>query len=139
MKEILAIVRMKKTGATKKALISAGVAGFTAIRVLGRGRKVEDNEVIMPCKTRLMEMAVDDVLDLHDTEEEITTFLDGTRLFPRRLFTILVHDEDVPRVIEGIMIANKTDRGVGDGVIFVLPVLDAIRIRTGETGEAAIW
>ena len=37
MKEIMAIVRMKKTGATKKALIAAGVAGFTAVKVLGRG------------------------------------------------------------------------------------------------------
>ena len=38
MKEIMAIVRMKKTGATKKALIAAGVAGFTAVKVLGRGK-----------------------------------------------------------------------------------------------------
>ena len=45
MKEILAVVRMKKTGATKKALVGAGVAGFTAVKVLGRGRLVTDRGV----------------------------------------------------------------------------------------------
>ena len=56
MKEIIAIVRMNKTGATKKALVAAGVAGFTAFKVMGRGKLVEDSAVIAARKKQLMEM-----------------------------------------------------------------------------------
>ena len=139
MKEIMAVVRMNRTGATKKALIGAGVAGFTAVKVLGRGRPLEDPAVIRERKERLLEMAVDDVTDPAETERQVASFLDGTRLFPRRLFTILAHDEDVPRIVAAITGANRTDDWVGDGAIFVLPVADAVRVRTGESGEAAIW
>ncbi|AFC98915.1 Nitrogen regulatory protein-PII [Methanocella conradii HZ254] len=139
MKEIMAIVRMNKAGATKKALINAGVAGFTAVKVLGRGRLVTDPEVIAKRKAQLMSMSFDDVTESGATEKLVTDFLDGTRLFPRRLFTILAHDEDVPRIVEAIMQANRTDCKVGDGKIFVLPMLDAVRVRTGESGDAAIW
>ena len=69
----------------------------------------------------------------------VTGFLDGSRFFPRRLFTILVHDDDVPRIIEAITQANRTEYGIGDGTIFVMPISDAVRVRTGEAGEAAIW
>jgi nitrogen regulatory protein PII 2 len=68
----------------------------------------------------------------------IDGFLDGHRLFPRRLFTILAHDEDVPTIIEAITKANRTENQVGDGKIIVLPILDAIRVRTGESGEEAV-
>lgn len=130
---------MKRTSATKRALIDAGVAGFTAVRVMGRGKLVHDEKVIMPCKEILMEMAPDDVIDEQVSEEEIVTFLDDTRMFPRRLFTILAYDEDVPRIVEAIMKANRTERGAGDGKVFITPVADAIRVRTGESGDAAIW
>ncbi|WP_174589721.1 P-II family nitrogen regulator [Methanocella conradii] len=139
MKEIMAIVRMNKTGATKKALINAGVAGFTTVKVLGRGRLVTDPGVIAKRKAQPMSMNFDDVTESGATEKLVTDFLDGTRLFPRRLFIILAHDEDVPRIVEAIMQANRTDCKVGDGKIFVLPMLDAVRVRTGESGDAAIW
>lgn len=139
MKEILAVVRMKKTGATKKALVAAGVAGFTAVKVLGRGRLVTDPAQIEECKGKLLAMGVDDLGGAEDTGRLITGFLDGSRFFPRRLFTILAHDDDVPRIIEAITNANRTDHGIGDGTIFVMPILDAVRVRTGESGEAAIW
>jgi nitrogen regulatory protein PII 2 len=139
MKEIMAVVRMNRTGATKKALVEAGVAGFTAVKVLGRGKLVTDPEVIAQRKAQLMSMSIDDVTESGATEKLVTDFLDGTRLFPRRLFTILAHDEDVPRIVEAVMQANRTDCKVGDGKIFVLPMLDAVRVRTGESGEAAIW
>ena len=139
MKEIMAIVRMKKTGATKKALINAGVAGFTAMKVTGRGKLVKNEEVIMPCKEKLMKMADDDVIDIQESEEQVVTFLDDTRMFPRRLFTILAYDEDVPRIIDAIIKVNRTERGAGDGKIFVTPVSDAVRVRTGESGDSAIW
>jgi len=139
MKEILAVVRMKKTGATKKALVAAGVAGFTAVKVLGRGRLVTDPARIEECKEKLLAMGVNDGAGEGETEQLVTSFLDGSRFFPRRLFTILAHDDDVPRIVEAITNANRTDHGIGDGTIFIMPVLDAVRVRTGESGEAAIW
>ena len=139
MKEIMAVVRMKKTGATKKALVAAGVAGFTAVKVLGRGNLVTDSKALEECKEKLLSMGMDEFSDAGDTEKTVTGFLDGSRLFPRRLFTILVHDDDVPRIIEAITKANRTEYGIGDGTIFVMPVSDAVRVRTGEAGEAAIW
>ncbi|MDD4137218.1 MAG: P-II family nitrogen regulator [Methanoregula sp.] len=139
MKEIMAVVRMKKTGATKKALVAAGVAGFTAVKVLGRGRLVTDRQELDKCREKLLAMGIDEFSDTGDTEKLVTGFLDGSRFFPRRLFTILVHDDDVPRIIEAITKVNRTEYGIGDGTIFVLPVSDAVRVRTGEAGEAAIW
>jgi len=139
MKEIMAIVRMKKTGVTKKSLIAAGVAGFTAVKVLGRGKLVTDSQELEKCKEKLLAMGMDEFSDARDTERLVTSFLDGSRFFPRRLFTILAYDEDVPRIIEAITNANRTEYGIGDGTIFVLPVTDAVRVRTGETGDAAIW
>jgi len=139
MKEIMAVVRMNKTNATKKALIDTGVAGFTAIKVLGRGKPVEDPVMIQERKQELLELAIDESIDADEAEKQVVSFLDGSRLFPRRLFTILAHDDDVPRIIEAITRANKTENNAGDGTIFVMPIADAIRVRTGETGEAAIW
>ena len=139
MKEIMAIVRMKKTGATKKALVAAGVAGFTAVKVLGRGNLVTDPTTLEECKEKLLSMGMDEFSEAGDTEKMVTSFLDGSRFFPRRLFTILAHDDDVPRIIEAVAKANRTEYGIGDGTIFVLPVSDAVRVRTGEAGEAAIW
>ncbi|MDR3563639.1 MAG: P-II family nitrogen regulator [Negativicutes bacterium] len=138
MKEILAIVRMNKTGATKKALVEAGVAGFTAVKVLGRGKMVGDPAVIAERKASLLEMAVDDVSERELAEKEVTEFLDGSRLFPRRLFTVVSPDGEVAKIVEAISKANRTDNKVGDGKIFILPLADAIRVRTGETGEEAI-
>lgn len=139
MKEIMAVIRMNKTNVTKKALVDAGVAGFTALKVMGRGKRVEDISIIQERKEALLALASDDVLDPEETEEQVTSFLDGSRLFPRRLFTILAHDEDVPRIVEAIIKVNKTENQVGDGTIFIMPVGDAVRVRTAETGEAAIW
>jgi nitrogen regulatory protein PII 2 len=139
MKEILAVVRMNMTGATKKALVEAGVAGFTAVKVLGRGKPIPHPDAIEEPKQKLMAMAADDINDLAETERQVTSFLDGSRPFPRRLFTVLVHDEDVPRIVDAIIRANKSESQVGGGIILVLPIEDAVRVRTGESGEAAIW
>ena len=53
-------------------------------------------------------MGADDFSDAGDTEKQVTSFLDGSRFFPRRLFTILAHDDDVPRIVEAITKANRT-------------------------------
>ncbi len=135
MKEIIAVIRMNKVSAMKKALVEVGVAGFTAFKVMGRGRLVTDPTLIADRRQTLLALSKDDAAR---TEKLIVEFLDGTRLFPRRLFTILAHDEDVPKIVDKIIEVNRTDNKVGDGKIFVLPVFDAIRVRTGETGDAAV-
>ncbi len=137
MKEIIAVIRMNKTNAMKRALVEAGVAGFTAAKVLGRGKLVDDPSVIAERKARLLALAGDEV-EPAETEQLVDGFLDGSRLFPRRLFTIMAYDQDVPRIVDAIMKANRTTNKVGDGKIFVLPVLDAVRVRTGEAGDAAL-
>jgi len=136
MKEIIAVVRMNKTGATKKALVEVGAAGFTAIKVEGRGKIVTNPSLILERKNEMLLMAGED--DTGEAEKLITDFLVGTSLFPMRLFTILAHDEDVTKIVEAIIQANKTCNNVGDGKIFVLPITDVVRVRTGETGEAAV-
>ncbi|MCB8816093.1 P-II family nitrogen regulator [Desulfosporosinus shakirovi] len=135
MKEIIAVVRMNKVSVTKKALIEVGAAGFTATKVVGRGKLVEDKSIIAERRKTLLALAQKDD---QTTEKMITEFLDGTRLFPRRMFNILAHDEDVVKIISAIIKANKTEYKVGDGKIFVLPALDAVRVRTKESGDAAI-
>lgn len=136
MKEIIAIVRMNKTNATKKALVEAGAAGFTAIRVQGRGKLVTDKSVIADRKADLMALA--NAEDQKEAETLIEGFLDGSRLFARRMFNVVAEDSHVEKIVEAIMTANRTDYKVGDGKIFVLPLHDAVRVRTGEHGEAAI-
>jgi nitrogen regulatory protein PII 2 len=136
MKEIIAVVRMNKTGATKKALVEVGAAGFTAIKVEGRGKIVTNPSLILERKNEMLLMAGED--DTGEAEKLITDFLVGTSLFPMRMFTILAHDEDVTKIVEAIIQANKTCNNVGDGKIFVLPITDVVRVRTGETGEAAV-
>lgn len=135
MKEIIAVVRMNKTSATKQALVRAGAAGFTAFKVMGRGQLVQDESVIVERKNKLLQLAGDDE---QETALLIEGFLTGERLFPRRLFNVLAKDEDVEGIVAAIIAANRTDNKVGDGKIFVLPVTDAVRVRTGETGEAAV-
>ncbi len=136
MKEIIAVVRMNKTSATKKALVDVGAAGFTAEKVMGRGKLVEEKELIAARRANLMELAKAE--EDKETEELIDGFLDGSRLFPRRMFTVFAHDEDVERIVNAIIKVNQTDNNVGDGKVFVLPAMDVVRIRTNESGEYAI-
>ncbi len=135
MQEILAIVRMNKTSATKKALVEAGVAGFTAFKVMGRGKLIDDPAIVAERKDKMMSMPG---ADEQDAEMLIDGFLDGHRLFPRRLFTILAHDEDVTKIVDAIISVNRTENRVGDGKIIIMPMLDAVRVRTGESGEDAV-
>jgi len=59
------------------------------------------------------------------------------RFIPKRMFTIVVDDENVNEVVQKIIEVNQTGN-VGDGKIFVSGVTEAIRIRTGESGEATV-
>ncbi len=126
MKEIIAIIRMNKVNATKKALADIGVCGLHAMKVMGRGK-----------------MKVDfSLLNELGAKEEIGGILadglsEGARLIPKRMLTILAHDGEVPKIVETLIKVNKEGHK-GDGKIFVGPVLDAVRVRTGEQGEAAV-
>lgn len=126
MKEIIAIVRMNKVNETKKALADIGICSLHAIKVMGRG-KMQVNF---------------SVLDSLGVQEEIGGIIadglaKGSRLIPKRLLTILVQDGEVNKVVDTIIKVNKGGNK-GDGKIFIAPVIDAVRVRTGERGKEAI-
>lgn len=126
MKEIVAIIRMNKVNVTKKALADIGVCGLHAMKVMGRGKVHVDFAL----------------LNEIGSGEEIGELLadglaKGSRLIPKRLITILVRDQDVEKVVSAIIKVNK-EGNKGDGKIFVSPILDAARVRTGERGEQAV-
>ena len=123
MKQILAIIRPLKINETKEALIKAGVSAFTATKVLGRGRGNVDFRVLRAAES--------------GTEEAIARLGEGPILISKRLMNIVVPDDKVPVVVQTIMESNKTGTA-GDGRIFVLPVHEAIRIRTGERDSTAL-
>jgi nitrogen regulatory protein PII 2 len=124
MKKILAIIRMNKVNVTKQALIEAGFPAFTVRKAQGRGRGNVDFRVIRGAEVGAPEA----LARLKD---------DGPMLIPKRLMTVVVEDTAVPKVVETIIQSNKTGQ-TGDGKIFVLPLSDVIRIRTGEKGAAAV-
>jgi len=121
MKEITAIIRPNKINKTKKVLETLGFPAMTAQRVLGRGKQ----EAI------IREVTMDiDKTKLLQTEGAM-------RYIPKRMLTLLVSDQDVSLVVESIMKVNQTGHK-GDGRIFVSPLEEAIRVRTGEDGDKAI-
>ncbi|MDR3708280.1 MAG: P-II family nitrogen regulator [Capsulimonadaceae bacterium] len=123
MKEVLAVIRMNMMNQTKKALADAGIASFTAQFVQGRGKGNVDFRLLRGAE--------------EGYEEAITQLGYGPKLIPKRLLTIVVPDQQVAKVVDTIVSANKTGRP-GDGKIFVLPVTDSVRVRTGETSDLAL-
>jgi nitrogen regulatory protein PII 2 len=123
MKQIMAIIRINKINATKKALSDAGITSFTATgRVLGRGKGLVDYRLL------------DGAKEGHD--EAIAQLGQGPRLVPKRLLTVVVSDDWVDRTVKAIISANQTGNP-GDGKIFVTPVIEAVRVRTAEKAEGA--
>jgi len=119
MKEVMAVVRINKINATKKALNDAGITSFTATgKVLGRGRGVVDFRILDGAR--------------EGRQEAISLLGSGPRLVAKRLITVVVSDDFVERTVKAIIKANQTGNA-GDGKIFVLPILEATRVRTGET------
>lgn len=126
MKEIIAIIRMNKVNETKKALANAGFCGMHVMKAQGRGRAAVEFSILNNIGLR----------------EEYGSLLEerlsgGGRLITKRLFTILVPEESVNLAVRTIIGVNSTGQP-GDGKIFVCPVSDAVRIRTGESGEIAV-
>ena len=123
MKEILAIIRMNKMNETKRALSAAGISSLTARKVMGRGKGKVDYLLLEGAKAGY--------------EEAINQLGPGPKLIPKRMLNIIVTDDLVEKVIKTIIKVNKTG-SPGDGKIFVEPLVDAIRVRTGEYGDLAI-
>jgi len=120
----MAIIRMNKMAATKKALIEAGFHGLTATKAMGRGKLLKDLSLLDKVQDENRDMVLESLLK-------------GGRLIPKRLLTIVVADEDVPKAVDIIIAVNK-EGNIGDGKIFVLPLVDVVRVRTGERGAEAI-
>jgi nitrogen regulatory protein P-II 1 len=112
MKKIEAIIKPFKLDEVKDALNDVGVQGMTVSEVKGFGRQKGHTE-------------------LYRGAEYVVDFL------PKIKIDVVVRDDLVGRVVEAIQTAAKTGR-IGDGKIFVIPVDEAIRIRTGERGEDAM-
>jgi nitrogen regulatory protein P-II 1 len=112
MKKIEAIIRSEKMMDIKNALALAGFIGLTTYEVKGRGRQ---KGIVLQYRTQ--EYRVD--------------------LLAKTKIELVVDDQDVEKVIEIICESGKTGN-VGDGKIFIVPVEEVIRVRTGERGKGAI-
>jgi nitrogen regulatory protein P-II 1 len=112
MKLISAVIKPFKLDEVRDALSQLGVQGITVTEVKGFGRQKGHTE-------------------LYRGAEYVVDFL------PKVKVEIVVRDADVDRCIEAIVKAAKTGK-IGDGKIFVSPVEQVLRIRTGETDEEAV-
>jgi nitrogen regulatory protein PII 2 len=114
---------MNMMNAAKRALTDAGISSLTACKVMGRGQGNVDYQILKGAE--------------EGHEEAINQLGPGPRLIPKRMLTVVVPDDKVPLVVKALIDVNQTGNP-GDGKIFVLPVLDAVRVRTAEVGDAAI-
>ncbi|MFH1139470.1 MAG: P-II family nitrogen regulator [Pseudomonadota bacterium] len=126
MKEVMAVIRANRVNQTKTALVDAGLPAFTGLAALGRGRKPVDFELLEAINQDPVRGA-----------EVLPTLSQGGRLLPKRIVFLVVPDDRVPEVVQLLIKANQTGKP-GDGKIFVLPVMEVYRVRTGEAGEQAI-
>ncbi len=123
MKEVIAVVRINKMNQTKQALTDVGVDAFFAREAQGRGKGFINPKVLE---------GVD-----QGYEEAAAILGEKGKLYPKRVVTVVVEDDKVADVVQSIIKTNQTGKP-GDGKIFVMPILDSVRVRTGETGTAAI-
>ncbi|HTX99436.1 MAG TPA: P-II family nitrogen regulator [Bacteroidota bacterium] len=112
MKKIEAIIRPFRIDDVREALAEIGVKGMTLTEVKGYGRQKGHTE-------------------LYRGSEYQIDFL------PKLKLEVVVPDAQVDKVVETVVKAAKTGQ-VGDGKIFIYPVEDAVRVRTGESGEEAL-
>jgi nitrogen regulatory protein P-II 1 len=112
MKKIEAIIKPFKMEDVKEALSEIGVEGMTVSEVKGFGRQKGHTEIY-----RGSEYTVD--------------------FLPKVKFEVVIADDRVQKAVDVIVQSAKTGK-IGDGKVFILPIEEAIRIRTEERGEAAI-
>jgi nitrogen regulatory protein PII 2 len=123
MKEITAILRMNRINQTKRALAEAGISSMHARECLGRGKGLVDLDILRGAE--------------QGYEEAISQLGNSQRLIPKRLLSVIVPDKLVGKTVTTILSINRTGKA-GDGKIFVMPVNESIRIRTGETGDETL-
>lgn len=121
MKEVMAIIRTKKTNQTKTALSDNGFPAFSCRPVLGRGKGMVDSQLLQQV------MSTGQLPVSPDGE----TISEAGRLISKRVFTLIVEDDQVAKAVETIISVNK-EGNKGDGKIFVLPITESYRIRNGE-------
>ena len=112
MKKIEAIIRPEKVDEVRRALEKVGFPGLNISEVEGHGKQ---KGVVQQWRGEQYRV----------------------ELLPKVRLEVVVNDRDVKKIVQAIQDVAKTG-GVGDGKIFVSPVEEVIRIRTGETGEAAL-
>src|ERR1051326_3240556 len=112
MKFVVAIIKPFKLDPVRQALVEAGVQGLTVSEVRGFGRQKGHTEIY------------------RGAEYDVS-------LVPKLKIEVATSDGQTQQVVEAIREAGKTDT-IGDGKIFVLDIVEAVRIRTGETGEQAL-
>ena len=115
LKEVVAIIRPQRWGQTKSRVQRLRVQAFTQTRVLGRGRERGLRYLPRTGAARGM----------------------GVRYLPKRMISWIVEEAQVEPLVQAIVKANQTGQ-LGDGKIFVLPVEDAVRIRTHAHGVEAL-
>jgi nitrogen regulatory protein PII 2 len=123
MKEIMAIVRINMMNKTKAALAEAGISSITARDALGRGKGLVDLTLLEGAEKGY--------------EEAIAQLGQSQRLIPKRIFYVVVPDRLVSKTVKTIITVNRTGKS-GDGKIFVMPILDSVRVRTGESGDQVL-
>ncbi|MBI3995781.1 MAG: P-II family nitrogen regulator [Nitrospirae bacterium] len=114
MREIIAIIRPNQAPATKIELEKAGIHSYTTVRALGRSRQGG-----LRYRRRWLRRSAD------------------IRFLPKRLFWIVVEDQQYSAALEALLRANRTGR-IGDGKIVVLPVREGYTLRTGERDKEPI-
>ncbi len=112
MKKIEATVRPEKLNEVKEALVAVGCSGMTSIEVKGFGRQKGHVEV-------------------YRGAEYVVEFQ------PKVKVEVVVPDDRLEAAVKAICTSAATGR-IGDGKIFILPVEEVVRIRTGETGESTL-
>jgi nitrogen regulatory protein P-II 2 len=112
MKLIMAVVKPFKLDDVREALVAAGVEGLTVSEVKGYGRQKGQTEIYRGAEYQV-------------------------NFLPKVQLEVAVEDSAVAKAVEAIKQAAGTGK-IGDGKIFVLNVEEAVRIRTGETGAAAL-
>ena len=123
MKEVIAVVRINMMNKTKAALTEAGVDAFFAHEAQGRGKGFANPDILVGAEAGY--------------EEAAALLGEKGKLYPKRMITVVTDDDLVDGVVKTIISINQTGKP-GDGKIFILPVPDAVRVRTGETGAKAI-
>src|SRR6185503_18008087 len=113
MNKIEAIIRPERLEQVKEALAAAGFVGLNIVNVTGRGVQ----KGIVHTGRGGEEYRVD--------------------MLPKSKIELVVKDADTEKVVNLIVQSSRTGT-IGDGKIFIMPVSDAIRVRTGERGDAAI-